>query len=86
METALLTGLQQQASQGAIPPDTLARIMRIVRTDKMELAEAITKVQEEAFWPPAEVAKYDHEFEQLAMRRPLVEAFSEPGGKEDGDE
>jgi hypothetical protein len=48
LEMALLSGLQQQASAGAIPPDTLARIMRMVESDRMELAEAITKVQEEA--------------------------------------
>lgn len=48
LEQALLSGLQQQASQGALPPDTLARIIRVVKTDKMELAEAISKVQEEA--------------------------------------
>lgn len=48
LETAMLTGLQQQASSGQIPPDTLARIMRLVQTDKMELAEAVQKVQEEA--------------------------------------
>lgn len=48
LETALMSGLQQQASQGAIPPDTLARIMRVVRNDRLELAEAVTKVQEDA--------------------------------------
>lgn len=48
LETALLTGLQQQASSGQIPPETLSRIMRLVQTDRLELAEAIQKVQEEA--------------------------------------
>ena len=48
LETALLSGLQQQAAQGAIPPDTLARIMRVVQNDRLELAEAVAKVQEDA--------------------------------------
>jgi hypothetical protein len=48
LETALLSGLQQQASTGALPPLTLAKIMSLVGSDKMELAEALNKVTEEA--------------------------------------
>ena len=48
LEQALVTGLQQQASTGAIPPLTLAKIMELVRNDKMELAEAMNKVTEDA--------------------------------------
>jgi hypothetical protein len=48
LEQALMAGLQQQAAQGAIPPLVLAKIMRLVRTDKMELAEALNKVTEDA--------------------------------------
>lgn len=48
LELALLNGIQTQAAQGAIPPADLARVMEIVSKDKMELAEAIQKVQEEA--------------------------------------
>lgn len=48
LEVALLSGLQQQAASGQIPPDTLARVMRLVETDRLELAEAITKAQEQA--------------------------------------
>ena len=48
LETALMSGLQQQAASGRIPPEALARIMRIVKADKLELADAITKVQEDA--------------------------------------
>ena len=48
LEQALMTGLQQQASQGAIPPLTLAKIMTLVKNDKMELAQALHKVTEDA--------------------------------------
>ena len=48
LEQALVSGLQQQAAQGAIPPLVLSKVMTLVRNDKMELAEAITKVTEEA--------------------------------------
>lgn len=48
LENALLAGIQQQAAQGAIPPLTLARVMHLVETDRLELAEALAKVAEEA--------------------------------------
>ena len=48
LEQALLASIQTQASQGAIPPNDLARITELVRTDRAELADAVQKVQEEA--------------------------------------
>jgi hypothetical protein len=48
LEQALLSGIQQQASQGALPPLVLAKIMKLVREDKLELAEAMNKVTEDA--------------------------------------
>ena len=48
LEQALMAGIQQQATSGQIPPLTLAKIMRLVADDKMELAEALNKVTEEA--------------------------------------
>ena len=48
LEQALVAGLQQQASQGVIPPLVVAKVMRLVRDDKMELAEAFNKVTEDA--------------------------------------
>jgi hypothetical protein len=48
LEQALMSGLQQQAASGAIPPLTLSKIMRLVKDDKMELAEALNKVTEDA--------------------------------------
>lgn len=48
LEQALMSGLQQQASSGQIPPLTISKIMELVRNDKMELAEALNKVTEDA--------------------------------------
>jgi hypothetical protein len=48
LEQALVSGIQQQAATGAIPPITLAKIMRLVQGDRMELAEALDKVTKDA--------------------------------------
>jgi len=48
LEQALLTSVQQQAQAGTIPPADLAKIMQIVITDKLPLAEAIEKVNKMA--------------------------------------
>lgn len=48
LERAMLTGLEQQAAAGAIPPTDIARIRYLVRTDRMDLDEAVAKVQQEA--------------------------------------
>jgi hypothetical protein len=48
LEAALLSGLQAQAQSGQLPPSDVARIADLVRSDKMELAEAVTQAQAEA--------------------------------------
>lgn len=48
LEDAMLSGLQSQAANGSIPPSDLARIITLVGSDKMELAEAIDQVHKEA--------------------------------------
>ena len=48
LQQALVAGLQQQAASGAIPPLVLSKVMKLVRDDKMELAEAFNKVTEDA--------------------------------------
>ena len=48
LEQALMSGLQQQAASGQIPPLTVAKLMKLVQSDKMELAEALNKITEEA--------------------------------------
>ena len=48
LEQALVSGIQQQAASGQIPPIVLAKIMNLVSNDRMELAEALDKVTKEA--------------------------------------
>jgi hypothetical protein len=48
LEQALLQSIQTQASQGAIPPADVAAIASLVASDKMDLAEAVTKIHEDA--------------------------------------
>ena len=47
MEEALMSSLQQQAAAGVIPPLVLSRIMQLVKSDQVELAEAIEKATAE---------------------------------------
>lgn len=48
LEAALVSGIQTQAASGQIPPMTLAKVMDLVASDRMELAEALNKVAEDA--------------------------------------
>ena len=48
LEQALVAGVQQQAAAGSIPPVVIAKVMRLVKDDKMEMAEALDKVLEDA--------------------------------------
>ena len=48
LEAALLSSIQQQAAEGAIPPADLARIMDLVANNQLELAQAVERVQKEA--------------------------------------
>jgi len=60
LEQAIMSGLQQQAASGQLPPLVGAKIMSLVRNDRMELAEAIAKVTEDA-------AKAEQEKQQQQM-------------------
>jgi hypothetical protein len=48
LEQALVSGIQNQAASGQMPPLVVAKVMKLVRDDKMELAEALNKVTEDA--------------------------------------
>ena len=48
LEQALVASIQQQAAGGQIPPLVLAKVMSLVKTDRLEIAEALQKVTEEA--------------------------------------
>lgn len=48
LEQALVASIQQQAASGALPPIVLSQIMTLVKSDKMEIADALNKVTEDA--------------------------------------
>ena len=48
LEQALMAGIQQQAASGQIPPLVVAKVMKLVQDDRLELAEALNRVTEEA--------------------------------------
>lgn len=48
LEQALVASIQQQAAGGQIPPLVLAKVMSLVKSDRLEIAEALQKVTEEA--------------------------------------
>ena len=86
LEQALMSGLQQQAASGAIPPLVLAKVMRLVKDDRMELAEALNTVTEEAMAEqqkqqdqtnPADMGMGDPE---AAMANAAVSAMAGGGG------
>jgi hypothetical protein len=62
LEQALMAGIQQKAQSGEIPPLVLAKIMTLVKSDKMELAQAMNKVTEDAL---AEEKKKQEEMPQV---------------------
>lgn len=43
-----MSGIQQQAASGQIPPLAVAKLMKLIKDDKMELAEAMNKITEDA--------------------------------------
>jgi hypothetical protein len=67
MEQALVSGIQQQAESGQIPPMILAKVMNLVANDKMELAEAMAKVTEDAQKAAAEQAAAQGQGQQGPM-------------------
>jgi hypothetical protein len=79
LQDALLTGLQQQAVQGALPPADLARIMELVSSDQMELADAVSKVQREAQERQAEPAEPTAPEAQPGIAQPGAGAESAVG-------
>jgi hypothetical protein len=48
LEQALVASIQQQAAGGQIPPLVLAKVMSLVKADRMEIAEALQKVTDDA--------------------------------------
>jgi len=74
LESALVSGIQQQAASGQIPPLVLSKVMTLVASDRMELADALTKVAEDAAKEQAKAAQ-----EQAAQGAPpSAEAMMAP--------
>jgi hypothetical protein len=48
LEQALVSSIQQQAAGGQMPPLVLAKIMKMVKDDRLEIADALQKVTEDA--------------------------------------
>lgn len=48
LEQALVASIQQQAAGGQIPPLVLAKVMTLVKDDRLEIAEALQKVTDDA--------------------------------------
>jgi hypothetical protein len=48
LEQALLAGIQQKASTGELPPLVLAKVASLVKSDKMELYQAMQKATDDA--------------------------------------
>ena len=79
LEQALMSGMQQQAAQGAIPPLVLAKVMRLVRDDKMELAEAFNKVTEDAMKEQQEQEQATQPGPEAAMAPAALQAMAGGG-------
>ena len=80
LEQALLAGMQQQAAQGAIPPLVLAKVMTLVRDDRMELAEAFNKVTEDAMKAQQEEQAAAGPTPEQAMAPAAMQAMAGPAG------
>ncbi|MBU6278704.1 MAG: hypothetical protein KGN78_05615 [Actinomycetales bacterium] len=74
LEQALVASIQQQAASGQIPPLVLSKVMKLVKDDRMEIADALTKVTEEAAkqtqGPPVEQAAAQGAMQGLAGAPP----------------
>lgn len=70
LEQALVSGLQQQAASGQIPPLTVAKVMELVSNDRLELAEALNKVTEEA------LAEQKRQQEEQAMQAQMQQQMT----------
>ena len=78
LEQALVAGIQQQAAGGAIPPLVLAKVMKLVADDKMELAEALQKVTDEALAEQQQEEQGQQMTPDMAMAGAAVQSMAGP--------
>lgn len=74
LEDALRASIAQQAATGALAPGDVARITQLVRSDRMDLAEAIMQAQQEAQQRQATVAPAGSPETQPGLAQPGVGA------------
>ena len=86
LEQALLLSIQNQATEGLIPPADLARIMDLVKHDKKELAEAVEQVQREAQERQAEMVPPEAPAAQPGLALPGMGAESMSMGPPMGEQ
>lgn len=70
LESAYLSSVQQRAAQGELPEVDLIRVMQLVGDDKMDLAKAVLKAQEEAQARQAEAVPVGDPMAQPGMATP----------------
>jgi len=76
LEQALVSGIQQQAASGQIPPLTLSKVMMLVQSDRMELAEALNKVTEDAM--KAAQKEQQEQAAQQQQQQPTLSGMTAP--------
>ena len=82
LQQALMAGVQQQAASGQMPPATVAKLISMVGSDQMELAEAMTAIAAEALEEQKraqEVAEEEQTLDQ-AMAPANLAAMTGPQG------
>ncbi len=76
LEQALMAGMQQQAAAGEIPPLVISKVMKLVRDDKMELAEAFHKVTEDALAEQEQTGMEGQPTPEQLMAGPALQAMA----------
>jgi hypothetical protein len=72
LQQALMAGVQQQAASGQMPPATVAKLISMVGSDQMELAEAMTAVAAEAL--EAQRESQEMEDEEMSLDQAMAPA------------
>ena len=73
LQQALMAGVQQQAASGQMPPAMVAKLISMVGSDQMELAEAMTALTAEALEAQREAE--DLEREELTVDQAMAPAM-----------
>lgn len=80
LEQALMAGIQVKAQSGELAPLALSKLMTLVRTDKMELAEALQKVTDDALREQEAAAEGQAMTPDMAAAQGTVAGMAGPEG------